>query len=78
MYAILGEFGIQICFCLPMVLPKKWKYLWYPKIINFWGYQLDRKLVFGWLVGFLLLPDEVYADVMNGLQYHVAKMQTKS
>ena len=27
---------------------------------------------------FLLLPDKVYADVINGLQYRVAKMQTKS
>ena len=28
--------------------------------------------------GFLLLPGKVYADVINGLQYRVAKMQTKS
>ena len=28
--------------------------------------------------GFLLLPSKVYADVINGLQYRVAKMQTKS
>ena len=27
---------------------------------------------------FLLLPNKVYADVINGLQYRVAKMQTKS
>ena len=27
---------------------------------------------------FLVLPGKVYADVKNGLQYHVAKMQTKS
>ena len=27
---------------------------------------------------FLLLHGEVYADVINGLQYRVAKMQTKS
>ena len=27
---------------------------------------------------FLLLPGKVYADVINGLQYRVAKMQTKS
>ena len=27
---------------------------------------------------FLLLPDKVYADVIYGLQYRVAKMQTKS
>ena len=26
----------------------------------------------------LLLPDKVYADVINGLQYCVAKMHTKS
>ena len=26
----------------------------------------------------LLLPDKVYADVKNGLQYRVAKMETKS
>ena len=25
-----------------------------------------------------LLPNKVYADVLNGLQYRVAKMQTKS
>ena len=29
-------------------------------------------------LGFLLLPGKVYADVINGLQYRVAKMQTKS
>ena len=28
--------------------------------------------------GFLLLPGKVYADVINGLQYYVAKLQTKS
>ena len=28
--------------------------------------------------GFLLLPGKVYADVINGLHYRVAKMQTKS
>ena len=28
--------------------------------------------------GFLLLPGKVYANVINGLQYCVAKMQTKS
>ena len=27
---------------------------------------------------FLLLPGKVYADVINGLQYRVAKMQTNS
>ena len=27
---------------------------------------------------FLLLPGKVYADIINGLQYRVAKMQTKS
>ena len=27
---------------------------------------------------FLLLPSKVHADVINGLQYRVAKMQTKS
>ena len=27
---------------------------------------------------FLLLPDKVYADIINSLQYCVAKMQTKS
>jgi hypothetical protein len=27
---------------------------------------------------FLLLPGKVYADVINGLQYGIAKMQTKS
>ena len=28
--------------------------------------------------GFLLLPVKVYAVVINGLQYRIAKMQTKS
>ena len=28
--------------------------------------------------GFLLLPGKVYEDVINGLQYRIAKMQTKS
>ena len=28
--------------------------------------------------GLLLLPSKVYADVINGLHYHVAKTQTKS
>ena len=28
--------------------------------------------------GFLLLPVKVYAVVINGLQYHIAKMQMKS
>jgi hypothetical protein len=28
--------------------------------------------------GFLLLPGKVYADVINGLQYRVGKMQRKS
>ena len=27
---------------------------------------------------FLLLPGKVYADIINGLQHRVAKMQTKS
>ena len=27
---------------------------------------------------FLLLPGKVYADVINGMQYRVARMQTKS
>ena len=27
---------------------------------------------------FLLLPGKVYVNVINGLQYRVAKMQTKS
>ena len=27
---------------------------------------------------FLLLPGKIYADVINGLQYRVAKMQTNS
>ena len=39
----------------------------------FCGYQLDGKLFW-----FLLLPGKVYADVINGLQYRLAKMQTKS
>ena len=30
------------------------------------------------IFGFLLIPGKVYADVINGLQYCVAKMQTKS
>ena len=29
-------------------------------------------------LGFLLLPGKLHADVINGLQYRVAKMQTKS
>ena len=37
----------------------------------FCGYQLDGEL-------FLLLPGKVYADVKNGLQHRVAKVQTKS
>ena len=40
----------------------------------FCGYQLDGKL----FCVFLLLPGKVYADVINGLQYRVAKMQKKS
>jgi len=28
--------------------------------------------------GFLLLPGKVHADGINGLQYRIAKMQTKS
>ena len=28
--------------------------------------------------GFILLPGKVYAEVINGLQYHIAEMQTKS
>ena len=40
----------------------------------FRGYQLDGKL----FIYFLLLPSKVYADVINGLQYCVAKMQMKS
>ena len=39
----------------------------------FCGYQLDGKLF-----GFLLLHGKVYADVVNGLQHRVAKMQIKS
>ena len=39
----------------------------------FCGYQLD-----GNFFGFLLLPGKVYADVITGLQYCVAKMQSKS
>ena len=27
--------------------------------------------------GFLILPGKLHADVINGLQYRVAKMQTK-
>ena len=40
----------------------------------FCGYQLDGKLFFG----FLFLPGKLYTDVINGLQYRVAKMQKKS
>ena len=40
----------------------------------FCGYQLDGKHFFV----FLLLAGKVNADVINGLQYRVAKMQTKS
>ena len=40
----------------------------------FCGHQLDGKL----FCFFLLLPGKVYADVKNGLQYRVAKVQTKS
>ena len=39
----------------------------------FCGYQLDGKLFW-----FLHLPGKVNADVKNGLQHSVAKMQTKS
>ncbi len=39
----------------------------------FCGYQLD-----GQLFWFLLLPNKVYAYVMDSFQYNVPKMQTKS
>ena len=40
----------------------------------FCGYQLDSKL----FIFFKLLPGKVYAVVINGLQYRIAKMQAKS
>ena len=73
-HCILGEFWIGICFfSLPIALPKICKYLWYPQMFPFCGYQLDGKLFC-----FFTLPGKVYADVINGLQYCVAIMQTKS
>ena len=42
-------------------------------MFSFCDYQLDGKLFVS-----LLLPGKVYADVINVLQYRVAKMQTKS
>ena len=68
-----GIFDRNLFSCLPMALHKICKYLLYPKMFPFCGYQLDGKLFW-----FLLLPGKVFADVINGLQYCVAKMQTKS
>ena len=44
-----------------------------PQNVFFCGYQLDGKLFV-----FLLLPGKLHADVINGLQYPIAKIQTKS
>ena len=45
-----------------------------PQMFSFCGYQLDGKL----FRFFLLLSGKVHADVINGSQYCVAKMQAKS
>ena len=55
-----------------------WSYIKYanindtPKCFLFVLINLTANFFF-----FLLLPGKVYADVVNGLQYCVAKMQTK-
>ena len=54
-----------------MALHKVSKYLGYPKIFLF--VVIDSTANFF----FKLLPDKVYPDAINELQYRVAKMQTK-
>ena len=74
MYGILGEFWIGISF---LVYP--WPYIKYaniydtPKFFLFVVTNLTANFF-----GFLLLPGKVHADVINGLQYCVAKIQMKS
>ena len=45
-----------------------------PQNVSFF---VDTNLTENFL-GFLFLPGKVHADVINGLQYCIAKMQTRS
>ena len=54
-----------------MALHKLCKSLWYPKMFLF----VVTNLTANFFV-FLLLPSKIYADVINGLQYRLAKMHT--
>ena len=56
-----------------MALHKICKYLSYPKMIPFVVTNLTANFF-----GFSVLPGKVYADVINGLQHRVDKMQTNS
>ena len=69
-----GNSEWEFVFVLPMDIQKKYASIYETlKCLLF----VVTNLTANFLV-FLLLPDKVYAYVMDSLQYCVAKMQTKS
>ena len=49
------------------------KFLGYPKMFQFFGYQLDGEPCW-----FVILLDKVYADAINDLQYHIGTMHVNA